>query len=92
MSKLPINILVKLLRRYTAPSFDHINMVATEQDAAGKQHMASIQGCCSLAADALTEEIIYTQKFKALVAGLDQHGAGRLYEHIMRQTIDKALL
>lgn len=92
MNSMPRNILIKLLRRYAQPTFDRENMVATEHDAKGNVHMASVQGCCALAADVLVEEIIYTQKFKALVAGLKASGADHLYEHIMRQPIDKALL
>lgn len=92
MKRIPTDILVKLLHRYSCPSFDTTQMLAYETDKQGNQHAATIHACCEMAAAEFDAIRIEDLKFRALVSGMKKLGLQKTYEFIMDEPIDKALL
>lgn len=81
--------LIKALREYARPRYDIDTPLMTyvvQVDAGNGRKMAiTVERACAAAADRLDKGIINDLKFRALVAGLRECGAGSLYERIMRE-------
>lgn len=91
-NRMPIDMLIKLLQQYSALTFNHEECVAFVTGSYGDNYSTSIEGACGMAADELARRDIEAFKFRVLVKGLESHRCGHLYEMIMGQPIEKAIL
>ena len=59
--------------------------VYTDPNPPHHQSKWSLEKTCELALKVIEEEPLYRLKFKTLVDGMHEVGAGRMYYHIMRE-------
>lgn len=87
-----IEVYVKLLDEYSKMSFDKAQQCFVRVQYKGRAYEANYKDVLGICADLLSALPINLLKYKALVGGMKRFGSERLYEVIMGEPIEKAIV
>ena len=92
ITKLHNEVLKKHLKEYGTWTFAKTNKAVTSVVINNHQYSMDFKTVCSEALRLLNVNELYALKYEMLVAGLIKRGGVPLYEHIMGEPIERALI
>lgn len=92
ITKLHNQVLKKHLEEYSKWTFGKTSKAVTCVVVNSHQYSMDFRTVCFEALKLIEISEIQSNKFEVLIAGLKNHGGCPLYEHIMHEPIEKALI